>query len=68
VHAIFDESQVFRSTTPSAKSRSTTSWPSGSPTACSNRNGLFEPVWNRQHISYVQIDVPEALLVISWCG
>ncbi|WP_344413052.1 glucose-6-phosphate dehydrogenase [Amycolatopsis minnesotensis] len=24
-------------------------------------NGLFEPVWNRQHISYVQIDVPEEI-------
>ena len=26
-------------------------------------NGLFEPVWNRQHIRYVQIDVPETLLI-----
>ncbi|MEQ3551725.1 glucose-6-phosphate dehydrogenase [Pseudonocardia nematodicida] len=24
-------------------------------------NGLFEPVWNRQHIRYVQIDVPEEI-------
>ncbi len=24
-------------------------------------NGMFEPVWNRDHIAYVQIDVPEAL-------
>ncbi|WP_354701560.1 Glucose-6-phosphate 1-dehydrogenase 2 [Paraconexibacter sp. AEG42_29] len=24
-------------------------------------NGLFEPVWNRDHIAYVQIDVPEDL-------
>jgi glucose-6-phosphate 1-dehydrogenase len=24
-------------------------------------NGIFEPVWNRDHIAYVQIDVPEAL-------
>jgi glucose-6-phosphate 1-dehydrogenase len=24
-------------------------------------NGVFEPVWNRDHISYVQIDVPEQL-------
>jgi len=22
-------------------------------------NGLFEPIWNRDHISYVQIAVPE---------
>ncbi len=26
-------------------------------------NGLFEPIWNRDHISYVQIDVPEALSI-----
>jgi glucose-6-phosphate 1-dehydrogenase len=24
-------------------------------------NGILEPVWNRDHIAYVQIDVPEAL-------
>jgi glucose-6-phosphate 1-dehydrogenase len=24
-------------------------------------NGLLEPVWNRDHVSYVQIDVPEAI-------
>ncbi len=24
-------------------------------------NGIFEPVWNRDHIAYVQIDVPEQL-------
>ena len=24
-------------------------------------NGIFEPVWNRDHIDYVQIDVPEDL-------
>ena len=26
-------------------------------------NGLFEPSWNRQHIRYVQIDVPETLSI-----
>jgi glucose-6-phosphate 1-dehydrogenase len=26
-------------------------------------NGLFEPVWNRKHIAYVQIDVPETLSI-----
>ncbi len=26
-------------------------------------NGLFEPIWNRQHIDHIQIDVPEALSV-----
>ena len=24
-------------------------------------NGMFEPIWNRDHITYMQIDVPEAL-------
>jgi len=28
-------------------------------------NGLFEPLWNRQHIDLVQIDVPETLSVGS---
>jgi glucose-6-phosphate 1-dehydrogenase len=26
-------------------------------------NGLFEPVWNRRHVAYVQIDVPEQLTI-----
>ena len=26
-------------------------------------NGLFEPIWNRNHISYVQIDVPESISI-----
>ena len=24
-------------------------------------NGLFEPIWNRDHVDHVQIDVPETL-------
>ena len=28
-------------------------------------NGLFEPIWNRQHIDHVQIDVPETLSIES---
>ena len=31
-------------------------------------NGLFEPVWNRQHICYVQIDVPETLSIKQRAG
>ena len=31
-------------------------------------NGLFEPIWNRQHIRYVQIDVPETLTVEQRAG
>lgn len=26
-------------------------------------NGLFEPIWNRNHVSYVQIDVPEKISI-----
>jgi glucose-6-phosphate 1-dehydrogenase len=28
-------------------------------------NGLFEPIWNREHIDHVQIDVPETLALES---
>ncbi len=31
-------------------------------------NGMFEPVWNRDHVSYVQIDVPEALDIQGRAG
>ncbi|MGA2014986.1 MAG: glucose-6-phosphate dehydrogenase, partial [Solirubrobacteraceae bacterium] len=31
-------------------------------------NGLFEPVWNRDHVAYVQIDVPEALDIQGRAG
>ena len=31
-------------------------------------NGLFEPIWNRQHIDHVQIDVPETLAIGSRAG
>ena len=31
-------------------------------------NGLFEPVWNRNHIDHVQIDVPETLSIGTRAG
>jgi len=31
-------------------------------------NGMFEPVWNRNHIDHVQIDVPETLAVDARAG
>jgi len=31
-------------------------------------NGLFEPVWNREHVAYVQIDVPEPLTIEGRAG
>jgi glucose-6-phosphate 1-dehydrogenase len=57
VHAIFDESQVFRIDHFLGKESV------DNILALRFANGLFEPVWNRQHISYVQIDVPETLSV-----
>jgi glucose-6-phosphate 1-dehydrogenase len=31
-------------------------------------NGLFEPIWNRDHVDHVQIDVPETLTVAGRSG
>jgi glucose-6-phosphate 1-dehydrogenase len=31
-------------------------------------NGILEPVWNRDHVAYVQIDVPEALDIQGRAG
>jgi glucose-6-phosphate 1-dehydrogenase len=31
-------------------------------------NGMFEPIWNRQHIDHVQIDVPETLGIGTRAG
>jgi glucose-6-phosphate 1-dehydrogenase len=31
-------------------------------------NGMFEPIWNRDHINYIQIDVPEALDIQGRAG
>jgi glucose-6-phosphate 1-dehydrogenase len=31
-------------------------------------NGLFEPIWNREHVEYVQIDVPEQLTIEGRAG
>jgi glucose-6-phosphate 1-dehydrogenase len=57
VHAVFDESQVFRIDHFLGKEAAQ------NILAFRFANGLFEPIWNRQHISHVQIDVPEALAV-----
>src|SRR5215813_7940537 len=55
VHAVFDESQVFRIDHFLGKESV------DNILAFRFANGLFEPIWNRDHISHVQIDVPEKI-------
>jgi glucose-6-phosphate 1-dehydrogenase len=57
VLAVFDESQIFRIDHFLGKESV------DNILAFRFANGLFEPVWNRSHIAYVQIDVPEALSI-----
>jgi glucose-6-phosphate 1-dehydrogenase len=57
VHAVFDESRVFRIDHFLGKESV------DNILAFRFANGLFEPIWNRDHIHYVQIDVPETLNV-----
>ena len=57
VHALFSEPQVFRIDHFLGKESV------GNILAFRFANGLFEPVWNRNHIAYVQIDVPETLSI-----
>jgi glucose-6-phosphate 1-dehydrogenase len=62
VHSLFDESQVFRIDHFLGKESV------DNILAFRFANGLFEPAWNRGHISYVQIDVPETLSVQGRAG
>jgi glucose-6-phosphate 1-dehydrogenase len=57
VHAVFDESQVFRIDHFLGKESV------DNILAFRFANGLFEPIWNREYIRYVQIDVPETLSI-----
>jgi len=55
VHEVFDESQIFRIDHFLGKEAAQ------NILALRFANGLFEPIWNRNHIEHVQIDVPETL-------
>jgi glucose-6-phosphate 1-dehydrogenase len=57
IHKVFDESQIFRIDHFLGKEAV------DNILAFRFANGLFEPVWNRQHIRYIQIDVPETLSI-----
>ena len=59
VQEIFDDSQVFRIDHFLGKEAAQ------NILAFRFANGLFEPIWNRDHIDHVQIDVPETLSVGS---
>src|SRR6516225_5253338 len=53
IHAAFDETQIFRIDHLLGKETVQ------NILALRFANGLFEPVWNRDHIDHIQIDVPE---------
>jgi glucose-6-phosphate 1-dehydrogenase len=57
VHAVFSESQIFRIDHFLGKESV------DNILAFRFANGMFEPIWNRSHIAYVQIDVPETLSI-----
>ncbi|HSS68587.1 MAG TPA: glucose-6-phosphate dehydrogenase [Nocardioidaceae bacterium] len=55
LHEVFDDTQIFRIDHFLGKE------PAQNILAFRFANGLFEPIWNRNFIDHVQIDVPETL-------
>jgi len=55
LHEVFDEEQIFRIDHFLGKE------PAQNILAFRFANGLFEPIWNRNFIDHIQIDVPETL-------
>jgi glucose-6-phosphate 1-dehydrogenase len=62
VHAVFDESQVFRIDHFLGKESVQ------NILALRFANGMLEPVWNRNHLDSVQLDVPEDLSIGTRAG
>jgi glucose-6-phosphate 1-dehydrogenase len=62
VHAVFGEPDVFRIDHFLGKESIE------NILALRFANGLFEPIWNRDHVDHVQIDVPETLTVAGRSG
>jgi glucose-6-phosphate 1-dehydrogenase len=57
IHEFFDESQVYRIDHFLGKESV------DNILAFRFANGLYEPIWNRSHLRYVEIDVPETLTI-----
>ncbi|HUC08440.1 MAG TPA: glucose-6-phosphate dehydrogenase [Solirubrobacterales bacterium] len=62
VHSVFAEEQVFRIDHYIGREAVQ------NLLALRFANGMFEPVWNRNHIDHVQIDVPETLSIEMRAG
>jgi glucose-6-phosphate 1-dehydrogenase len=62
LHETFDETQIFRIDHFLGKEAAQ------NILAFRFANGLFEPIWNRDHIDHVQIDVPETLALDQRIG
>ena len=62
LHKVFDESQIYRIDHFLGKEAAQ------NILAFRFGNGLFEPIWHRNHIDHVQIDVPEELGIDQRAG